>query len=146
MELPRYELLSARSGTVFKFTSEGPNGKIHKLIKFTEIHAKVVFNLAFGDKRYGTSDIDDEVVSNNGDSRQILATVADAVDRFTRDNPSTWIYATGSTKARTRLYQMSINKYLHEVIKSFEVYGLTNGEWQTFREGILYEAFLVKRK
>jgi len=146
MELPRYKLLAAKSRTVFEFTSEGPNGEIHKLIKFTRIHTKVVFNLAFGDKKPGTNDIDDEVVSNNGDSKKILATVADAVDRFTRDYPSTWIYATGSTKSRTRLYQMSISKYLPEVIKNFEVYGLIKGEWQTFRNGIAYEAFLVKRK
>lgn len=131
---------------VFEFTSEGPNGKIPKLIRFTEMDVKDIFNLAFGDKKSGTNEIDDEVISNNGDSRKVLATVANAVDIFTREYPSTWIYATGSTQSRNRLYQMSINKYLHEIITNFEVYGLVNKEWQKFRRGIVYEAFLIKRK
>lgn len=146
MELPRYELLSGDSRMVFEFTSEGPNGKIPKLIRFTEMDVKDIFNLAFGDKKSGTNEIDDEVISNNGDSRKVLATVANAVDIFTREYPSTWIYATGSTQSRNRLYQMSINKYLHEIITNFEVYGLVNKEWQKFRRGIVYEAFLIKRK
>lgn len=146
MELPRYELLSGDSRMVFEFTSEGPNGKIPKLIRFTGMDVKDIFNLAFGDKKSGTNEIDDEVISNNGDSRKVLATVANAVDIFTREYPSTWIYATGSTQSRNRLYQMSINKYLHEIITNFEVYGLVNKEWQKFRSGIVYEAFLIKRK
>ncbi len=146
MESPRYKILYEKSRKVFEFTSEGPKGEIPKLIRFTKMHIQGVFNLAFGDKKPGAYEMDDEVISNNGDSRKVLATVANAVDIFTREYPSIWVFATGSTRSRTRLYQMSINKHLHEIIKNFEVYGLVNDEWQTFRSGIMYEAFLIKRK
>jgi len=146
MELPRYKIFYERSRRVFEFNSVGPKGETSKLIRFTKMRVKGVFNLAFGDKKPGTNEIDDEVISNNGDTKKVLATVANGVDMFTREYPSTWIFAVGSTRPRTRLYQMGINKYLHEIVKDFEVYGLIDGEWQKFRSGIMYEAFLVKRK
>jgi hypothetical protein len=63
-----------------------------------------LYNLAFGDKDHSTGEIDDKVISNNGDSEKVLATVVATVYAFTDKYPETWIYATGSTKARTRLY------------------------------------------
>ena len=72
------------------------------------LSGKDLFNIGFGDKNLETGDIDDKVVSNNGDSDKVLATVV--VYTFTDLNPETLIYATGSTKARTRLYRMGISK------------------------------------
>lgn len=106
MKLPRYELIAEKSLMVFEFTSEGSKGQIPKLIKFSETALKGFYNLAFGDKDLKTGDIDDNVVSNNGDSEQVLATVVSAVFAFTDSYTDTWIYATGSTKSRTRLYIM----------------------------------------
>jgi hypothetical protein len=59
---------------------------------------KGFYNLAFGDKNNETGDIDDAVVSNNGDSGQVLATVVSAVYAFTAVENDVWVYATGSTK------------------------------------------------
>lgn len=70
MQLPRYELKAEKSLMVFEFLSEGPRGQIPKLIKFSETNLKDVYNLAFGDKHPETGDIDDMVVSNNGDSKK----------------------------------------------------------------------------
>jgi len=85
-------------------------------------------------------------ISNNGDSEKILATVVAAVYAFTDYYPNCFVYAIGSTKARTRLYRMGITKYLKEITKDFHIYGLHNNEWESFEKEIEYEAFLAKRK
>lgn len=129
-----------------KFTSEGPKGQISKLIKFSETALKGFYNLAFGDKNLETGDIDDTIVSNNGDSDQVLATVVSAVYAFTELKNQAWVYATGSTKSRTRLYRIGISKYFDEVKKDFIVFGMLNGEWKEFEKEVDYTAFVVKRK
>lgn len=146
MKLPKYELTAEKSLMIFEFVSEGKNGRIAKLIKFSETHLKDFYNLAFGDKDLQTGEIDDLAVSNNGDSERVLATVVAAVYAFTDINRDAWIYATGSTPARTRLYRMGINKYLEEVNKDFEVYGLYDNEWHLFETKTDYDAFVVRRK
>lgn len=57
-----------------------------------------------------------------------------------------WIYATGSTAARTRLYRMGINKYYDIVEADFEIFGQTQSEWERYQKGKDYEAFVIKRK
>ena len=146
MKLPRYELKAEKSLMVFEFTSEGPRGQIPKLIKFSETTLKGFYNLAFGDKNLETGEIDDKVVSNNGDSEQVLATVVSAVYSFTEQESEAWVYATGSTKSRTRLYRIGITKYFDEVKQDFLVFGLRDGEWEDFKKEIDYTAFVVRRK
>lgn len=146
MKLNRYELKAEKSLTVFEFTSEGPKGKIAKLVQYGETNLKGFYNLALGDKDLTTGEIDDSVVSNNNDSDKILATVVATVYAFTDNRPEAWVYATGSTKSRTRLYRMGLTKYLEEIQEDFELYGQKEGEWQPFEKGVEYEAFLAQRK
>jgi hypothetical protein len=146
MQLPRYELTAESDLCVFEFISEGPKGNIHKLIKFSETALKDFFNLAFGDKDLLNGEIDDKVVSNNGDSERILATIVSAIYAFTDREKDAWVYATGSTGSRTRLYRMGVTKYIDEAKQDFHVFGLYNGEWEDFTKDIAYTAFLVKRK
>ena len=65
---------------------------------------------------------------------------------FTDKNPDVWVYATGSTAIRTRLYRMGIAKYLSEVKNDFDIYGELEDGWERFRKGKEYRGFLVKRK
>ena len=60
--------------------------------------------MAFRDKDAETGKINDSVVTNNNDTEKVFATVVSAVYAFTYINPEAWVYATGSTEARTRLY------------------------------------------
>ncbi len=131
---------------IFEFISEGPKGQIHKLIKISETSLKGFYNLAFGDKKFGTYEIDDTVISNNGDSDLVLSTIVAAVYSFTDIEKDAWIYATGSTKARTQLYRMGINKYLDIVHNDFLLFGLINGEWKKFETNEDYTGFVVRRK
>ena len=146
MKLPRYELKAEKSLMVFEFISEGTKGQIPKLIKYSETNLKDMYNLAFGDKNPETGEMDDKTVSNNGDSEKVLATVVATVYAFSDKYPDSWIFATGSTKARTRLYRMGITRYIDEIKNDFEIFGLKENEWEMFHKEVEYDAFLVRRK
>ena len=146
MKLPKYPLASSDKMMTFEFISEGSKGLIHKLVRYQPTNLKDVYNLAFGDKDHATGNIDDTVISNNADSEKVLATVVATIYAFTDKYPDVWIYATGSTKSRTRLYRMGISKFLSEVDEDFEVLGELNDNWDIFRKNVEYEGFLVRRK
>ena len=95
-----------------------------------------------------TDSVNDLSVTNNGDSLKVLATVASTVYAFTENYPEAWIFATGSTKARTRLYRMGITNNLVEIQNDFIVFGLTVNDniWEDFIAGEDYEAFLITKK
>ena len=146
MKLSKYPLASSDKLMTFEFISEGQKGLIHKLVRYQPTNLKDVYNLAFGDKDHTTGNIDDTVISNNGDSEKVLATVVATVYAFTDKYPDAWIYATGSTKSRTRLYRMGIVKFFSEVNEDFEILGERDDDWESFRKNVEYEGFLVRRK
>jgi len=132
---------------LFEFTSEGPKGKIKKIVEYSETGTENVYNLGFGDYDEVTSGINDLSVTNNGDSLKVLATVASTVYAFTEKHPNAWIFATGSTIVRTRLYRMGITNNLAEIAEDFIVLGYNSkGEWEEFVIGEDYEAFLLTKK
>lgn len=145
MLFPLYELEADKSLELFEFVSVGNKGKIAKIVQFLQISGNL-YNLGFGDKDAITGKISDTIVSNNGDSRKVLATVAASVYAFTGKYPNAVIYATGSTKSRTRLYRIGISNNLDEILKDFEVLGLHNGEVEKFRKGVDYQGFFVRRR
>ena len=147
MKLDRYQLTADEPLTTFQFLSEGVKGKIEKVIQFSPVNQiDNIYNLAFGDKNILTGEIDDKIVTDNGDSEKVLATVVAAIYAFCDYFPDSWIYATGSTAARTRLYKMGINKYFEIVEADFEIYGEMQNEWELYIKGKDYQAFIIQRK
>ena len=146
MRLERYQVKANDDLMAFEFISEGPKGRITKWVQFTKSKNSNLFNLGFGDKIEGIDDIDDIVVTDNKDSQKVLATVAVTVFEFTEKYTDAWIFATGSTKSRTRLYQMGISQNLEELEKYFDIYGQNKGKWVKFERNVTYDAFLVNRK
>jgi hypothetical protein len=144
MGLDTYELEADIDAKKFEFVSEGKNGRIQKIVKFMQ-ESDRLYNLAFGD-RVGIDDINDISRSDNGDTKKVLATIAAAVEMFSIIFPDTWIHIKGSTDARTRLYQININRFFSEISSMFDVYGLINNEWKKIKPGFLYQAFLVRRR
>jgi hypothetical protein len=144
---PKYILESGIELNAYSFNSEGPNGTIPKLIVFSPvIEFDNSFNLGFGDYKADTGDIDDMSISNNDDRDKILATIVDAILIFTKSNPSAVIFATGSTPARTRLYQISITKNLEEAKTLFKIFGIfEDGTWEIFTPNKNYFAFAIKK-
>lgn len=146
MKLDKYQLRAEDNLTIFEFTSIGPKGRINKIIEYQETNLNGFFNLAFGDKDEISGRINDEVVTNNNDTEKVLATVVSSLFAFTDKYPDAWVYATGNTKSRTRLYRMGINKYYEEVEKTFHVFGQLDEEWAKFDSEIEFYGYLVKRK
>jgi hypothetical protein len=149
MNLQGYDVKINENLLNYQFYSEGPKGRIKKVVRFTLQNSNGVsyFNLGFGDWNEQKNEIDDLVITNNHDRDKILATVATTVLEFTKHFPDAFIYATGSTPARTRLYQIGIVTYWTEIDQLLHVYGYTqkNG-WQPFIKNFNYEAFMVFRK
>jgi hypothetical protein len=146
MRLDKYELKSGELLEVFEFVSVGTKGKIPKIVQYTPTNYKDLYNLGFGDKNIETGEIDDSVISNNGDSEKVLATVVTTLYAFIDKHQNAMVYATGSTKSRTRLYRMGITKYLDEIKEDFDIFGELEYGWEEFRKDVEYEAFLVKLK
>ena len=83
--------------SITNLSVKGPRGTIKKVVRFSQISANA-FNLAFGDLDEKTGDISDTVVTNNDDSRKVLATVAATVYDFSLQYPGVWIVAKGRTQ------------------------------------------------
>jgi len=147
MNLDRYVYLTNNDFHDYEFYSEGPNGKIKKVVRFTCIRKgnPGVYNLGFGDIN-SAGLVDDTAISNNADRDKVLATVASTILDFCNRHGNHYIYASGSTQSRTRLYQMGIARLWGKIQAEFEVYGLLDNEWHEFGRNTNYEAFLVKRK
>ncbi|GHB59619.1 DUF6934 family protein [Persicitalea jodogahamensis] len=147
MNQPKYLYKSEEFLRTFEFTSEGNRGRIRKMVQYTDTGTENIYNLAFGDYDEETQEINDLSITNNGDSLKVLATVASTIYAFTEKYPEAWIFATGSTAVRTRLYRMGITNNLAEICKDFKVFGLTVSEnsWEQFIIGDDYEAFLITR-
>ena len=143
-----YPLKSKGSATTFEFISEGPKGAIKKRVEYQQIIEDVDFyNLAFGDINAITGKIDDKVISDNGDTKKVLATVAATVFEFINKHPNAIIYVEGSNLARTRLYRMGISNNLEEINEHFIVSGLLrDDDWRIYQRNINYSAFLIRKK
>ena len=132
---------------IYQFISEGPKGLVRKSVIFSDTNVENVYNLAFGDYDPMTDTLDDLSNTNNGDSKKVLATVAATIYTLTEKYPEAWITSTGSTKARTRLYQMGIANNLAEIVKDFVIFGYNcKGYWEQFIVGEQYEVYLLTRK
>jgi len=104
--------LKTEGGLVFSFVSEGPKGRIVKIVKYHEI-LPGVYNLAFGDQIQTSTDFDDTASSNNQDLSKIIATILATIEIFFNQMPDKIIYFEGSTKHRTNLYHRVIKNYRH---------------------------------
>src|SRR3954468_12339098 len=83
--------------STFDFVSDGCNGKIPKRIQILLTPIPNLYNLSFGDIKEN-GELDDLIVSNNGDRNKILATVLKVVNEYTYKFPDRYIYFQGSTE------------------------------------------------
>jgi hypothetical protein len=146
MQFEKYEIEASSSLLRFEFYSIGPKGKIKKQVVFKAFeNNNNVFNIGFGDVDKD-GNINDLTITNNEDSQKVLATVVLTVLKFFEKYPNYYVYATGSTKARSRLYRMGISNNLDEILQSFVIYGFFDNKWEFFKIGKDYQEFLVRLK
>jgi hypothetical protein len=146
MNLEKYEIESSSTYLRFEFFSKGPKGKIKKQVEFEQFEPNsIFFNIGFGDvDKHGN--INDLVITGNDDSQKVLATVALSIFKFFERYPNASVFATGSSKSRTRLYRIGISNNWKEIEQNYEVYGFFNNSWSNFEKGKEYEAFLIRLK
>ncbi|MVT43526.1 hypothetical protein GO495_23210 [Chitinophaga oryziterrae] len=144
--LDKYQYTADKTFTAYHFISNGPQGAIQKIAKFSLI-GENLYNFGFGDLEPMTGDISDTVTSDNKDVDVVMGTVGSIIYDFTNLFPDAMISIQGTNKARTRLYQMNISKHWEGIEPVFEVYGLLEDEsWEPLKKGINYLAFLGFRK
>lgn len=144
MNQPTYNVVYSQSEKQYTFKSIGKNGNILKVVKFVEFQDNV-YNLGFGDFDPHKNQIDDTIVTDNGDMTKVLATVVSIIVEFLSENPVAHVFFEGSTKSRTRLYQIAINRYYDEFSQTFEIFGLDGGNFETFKKNKSYESFLIRK-
>ena len=159
MQIEKYETESTVSSLIFTFESVG-----ERIIKKRVIYSKfenpediglsydaTVYNLGFGDFNEETDELDDQIVSRNGDTERVLATVAGTAFDFWIEYPDALIFFIGSIPKgekprRTRLYQMKINRYFADISSTVDIDGFTENGWETLLKDKNYIAFLISRK
>jgi hypothetical protein len=145
MNIEQYPITSGSSHLLYKFHSIGPKGIIKKIVTYSKINDNF-YNLSFGDEDEINGSLNDQVISDNNDSKKVLITDAFTALQFVNHYPVVEILIIGSSMSRTRLYQMAINQNFEEIDKLFDLKGLRNGEWGKFKKGINFDAFLIKKK
>jgi hypothetical protein len=148
MEWERYDIIEVRDRRTYEFFSIGPRGQIKKAVRFQpcpELGSNV-YNLLLGNYDPATDRIDSNIISDNGDAKKILVTVAGIVESFVNLYPRAIILIVGSSASRMRLYQMGIASAWLEISAKYEVLGRRNDEVEPFKKGVNYEAFLLIKK
>jgi len=136
MNLDQYAFFT-NNYQIYEFYSEGPKGQIKKSV----VYGKIQEAPAFGDLDPITGAFSDTVITDNKDREIVLATVANTIQSFCDHYGNHYIYAEGSTPARTRLYQMSISRLWTEISIDFELYGVLNHEVYNFQKNVNYDGF-----
>lgn len=142
-----YEFTAVASAyeLVYAFNSLGPKGSIRKIVQFQEAENKT-YNLAFGN-RNPDGTLDDLTVNDNKDRDKILATVGCIVSEFVKHHSDCYVFFSGSTKSRTRLYRMAISINYQDLSQTLEIWGINeNFQPEQFQPINTYFGFLVKHK
>ncbi|MBP6236675.1 MAG: hypothetical protein KA536_11050 [Saprospiraceae bacterium] len=129
----------------FDFISVGKKGEIHKRVTFIELEYGF-FNMGLGDLNPESAEVDYFSVSDNGDRNTILATVSEIIVSFFELYPSHTIYFKGTSRSRTRLYQMAINHFYDELSERFHILGELDDKMTRFKRNTNYKSFLILKK
>jgi hypothetical protein len=129
MQYPHYSILAvSKSNTTYLFLSEGSKGLILKVVQFAPTDEPNIVNLSLGD--YDTDGIvRDDLISNNGDLKKVIATVVIILERFLEISPNKKVFFSGLTKSRNRLFRLMLSNYKKELNPTFIIQGLIqNGD------------------
>lgn len=141
-----WPLEASDENRIYTFLSRGPKGDIKMMIQFTSDIAEEVFILAFGNQKSDNT-LDYIVINNNGDRNKIIATVIKAVHEFTDYYPDAFVFFSGSSNGRNRLYRAAISTYLQSHLSKFNIWGLKeDGQFELFEKDKSYSGFIIKTK
>ncbi|HFA51619.1 MAG TPA: hypothetical protein ENJ95_21610 [Bacteroidetes bacterium] len=131
---------------VFSFVSEGPRGRIRKIVRF-DLIGPGLYNLGFGDQLENSLDFDDFANTNNGDMKKVLATVISTIFLFFEKYPNQALYVEGSDSIRTRLYIRIANNYFDGFKETIAIYGgIKNSVPEKLSKDKNYDYLIIKKK
>ena len=159
MQIEKYKTESTVDNLIYTFESVGEK-VIQKMVVYSKVENpeyiglssdSIVYNLGFGDFDKKTGEIDDQIISKNGDTEKVLATVAETANKFWMLYPNASIFFMGSIPEgekprRTRLYQMKINRYFADISNIVNIRGYNGRQWEDFKNNENYMAFLISKK
>ncbi len=145
MDKPFYNFKILEDALLYEFESISSEKRIKKSVRYAETSIPNLYNLSLVDVlENGT--VSDVSVSNNHDMEYVLATVFQTCKVFLNAYPNCQVFFMGSTAARTRLYQIAINRELTKALEMFEIWGLTDEGLEPFRPNRTYQAFVLALK
>ncbi len=132
---------------LYRFTSTGPKGDIQKIVTISPAYGPA-WNFAFGDAVGDGGDFDDEVISNNGDIRLVLQTLANIIYDFLGKHPERYLLIFPVDQKRQRLYHRIIHRNLGDFGQEVLVYGVLNQipEILSDVQNKTYDYFIVSKE
>jgi hypothetical protein len=140
----KYNVTAKSDHLTYEFISEGPKGSITKIVVYQHMFDNF-YNLAFGDFTSQHEILDDMIVSDNGDTAKILATVASTLIDFFQHHEGTIVFAQGSTHSRNRLYRRYLAHFLEIIAENFILLGELDGKVERFDKGKDYTSFYIHK-
>lgn len=141
MDKPFYQFQIGADARTLSFVSTGPR-TVEKLVSYAKTTLPDFFNLALADMEDDGSQ-NFHSVRNNGDLEQIMATVAQTMLLFFQYHPTAKVAFTGSTPARTRLYQIILAREIPAVAADFVISGVRDNTLELFQPNRDYDGFVI---
>jgi hypothetical protein len=104
------------------------------------------FNLEFGDYNIRNDQLDDLAVTDNGDMRKVLKTVASTLEYFFDRFPGKMVRIDGSDQRRHAYYHKLIRDYYKFITPLYNVKGSINGSLRKFKAGMEYDFIVVTKR
>jgi len=144
--IEKYKVNCINEGINYYFFSIGEKGCLKMEAQFIKSPVVRIYQFRFGVIENTTGVIDEYIVPNNNDTNKILNTIVWILYNFTNRFPECLIRFSGSTKVRTRLFLMWLNRNWDFANKYFIIFGSkSNEKWVRCRYGIRYSALLIKK-
>lgn len=141
-----YETTSTQNKTRFLFESVGNKGIITKAVLFHKM-GLTRYNFGFGDlKRIGSEEVDDKVISNNGDFVKVLSTVAKCAFQFLEIHPGALLEIKPVDPPRNRLYHAILVRHYDFIEQNFDIRGIIGEVAEPFQADKEYESFELKHR
>ena len=144
--LEHYDIVANDTNFTYESYSIGKKGIICKIVRFVRLRDTNYFRFGFADFDEQTGQLNDKVISNNGDTILILGTLGIIIDDFVNKFPDAWIYAKGNTNSRTRLYRIILSQNLQMIEQKYQLFGMYKGVWKPYIPNQPYSEFILNKK
>jgi hypothetical protein len=140
-----YDFVLTAADYVFEFQSQGNQGTIVKVVWFERL-SENSWNLAFGDKQADSALLDDLSVSNNGDLRMVMQTVANIALEFMSAQPGKLLFIQPIDERRKSLYNYIFSKKWPEIREKYQVFGISGNYFDNYQPEKVYDLFVLSLK